>query len=107
MIAPLMVPKTGRMLPATAPTRMPLQVGENLDFFDVVFSEESCVYVLFDTSDICLPRSNGLKSKIVAAEFIFIEYRIKTPRIEKNQNWIKFISNEWSAIRSVFLSKQI
>lgn len=33
IIAPLKVPKTGRMLPATAPMSAPLTVGENFDAF--------------------------------------------------------------------------
>lgn len=31
MTAPLNVPNTGRMLPATAPIKTPFRVGENLD----------------------------------------------------------------------------
>ena len=33
IIAPLKVPKIGRMLPATAPMSAPLTVGENFDAF--------------------------------------------------------------------------
>ena len=34
MTAPLIVPKTGKTLPAAAPMSAPLTVGEKRDFFD-------------------------------------------------------------------------
>ena len=41
IIAPLKVPKTGRMLPATAPMSAPLTVGEFEEFFAASKGAES------------------------------------------------------------------